>query len=322
MTLFSIMEELQKKKVASAYTVARIEVEKDVFIGLDPENKPSIFIVANEQKNLPNIKTSQVKVEFSKKYKLLEKGRIKKEQLYHAIHCLSTEQADTRAFLTVIESLLKQPGLNLNSATIYATFNSLINLFGIKASTDFINERKGLWAELYFMKQYGGFKEWAPYWHTEPTRIFDFSNGNKRIEIKSTTNMERIHEFSHRQLMALPSEEVVIVSILLQEDDTGCSLADLIAEARAKIIGTSNYIKLEKAIRKTGMTDSEEGPKFNIAYVNQKVAWYKAADIPQFPTEEPNGVSGTHYKSDLTAASSFSAQEVEASIKSWKECLL
>lgn len=320
MTIYAIAKELRENKENVPYTATLVNSEKDIFLGIDSENRPSVFILVREQSTAPSIRTAQLKIEFSKKYKLSIKGTLKEERLFHAIHCLSKESPDVDAFMAIIDSMLNQPSFPTTVQAIRSLFNSLVNLFGIKISSDYINERKGLWAELFFMKENGGFKFWAPSWHSEPSRIFDFSMGNKRTEVKCTTNSERIHEFSHRQLISLPYERIAIVSLLLLEDDAGTSLKLLIGEAKDELLGTQDYVKLERAIRRAGMTSAdEEGPRFNESFAIKNIAWFNSSEVPKFPIEEPQGVSGTHYKSDLSTAMHFSKEELRNWIEQWTD---
>ena len=69
------------------------------------------------------------------------------------------------------------------------------------------------------MSRVRGFRFWAPFWHSEVERRFDFSCGRNRVEIKITTRPERTHHFSHRQIFAIEGEEIVVASIVAAEDD-------------------------------------------------------------------------------------------------------
>lgn len=318
MSLLSVLQQIKDNRKRAAFTVAPVPDRNEAFIGLDNGDRPCVFIPSRDTRVLPTIKTSYVKVEFSKRYKLCMGDTDIRDGTYHGILCLSDEQADKDTFISVVDSMLRSPGDTISTENINLLFHSLVNLFSVMPTQDFLNERKGLWAELFFMKQLTGFSYWVSSWHNEPTRVFDFSSGRMRIEIKCTTRQERIHEFSHSQLTTMPNQETTIVSYILQEDDEGKSLRSLIEEARSQLSGSPYLIKLERAIRRVGMHEpEEEGPKFNEAHANQHVAWFKSTDVPRFTTEEPIGVTGTHYRSDLTNAPQLSDQEVKSLVSYW-----
>jgi len=315
--LQGVLNDIKSNRKSSVYSVTKFNSDK-VFVGLDHDDRPCVFISVSSIEQFPSIKTTQIKVEFSKKYSLLLSGSQKKDGIFHGIFCLSKEKIDINTFISVMEYVLLELGDNVSVESMNSIFRSLVNLFSIKPSQDYITERRGLWAELYFMKHYTGFNFWIPSWHSEPTRLFDFSRQRKRIEIKSTIRSERIHEFSHGQLLAPPSEKILIVSFMLQEDDSGLSLKSLVEQARTTLVGTPHILKLQKAIRVANMLETEEeGPKFNESYTIRKIGWFDSKDVPKFPILEPQGVSGTHYKSDLTHATSLSSDEVGTCIHDW-----
>ena len=71
---------------------------------------------------------------------------------------------------------------------------------------------------------------------------FDFSiNENKRMEIKSTIKTSRTHHFKHDQLLS-ELYDIRIVSVMLQKNDYGESLGELIEQIRDKF--ADNYALL------------------------------------------------------------------------------
>lgn len=312
MNLLNLFEQLKANKLTAPYTVSPIEDMSGAFLGLDENGRPCIFITTEHDINMPAIKTDKIKVEFSKKYKLLITKNTE-EKIYNSILCLSSDLEDSKTFIVVMESILANIRGEITIQLLREMFQALVNLFSVKVEQDVLSARRGLWAELFFMQQNEGFLFWAPLWHSEPTRTFDFSANGLRTEIKSTIRQERIHEFSHQQLISIADERIIVVSYLLQEDDSGTSLQTLIDAAKAALKGTQYYIKLERAIRVVGMGEmSEQGPKFNGSYVTQNAGWFKSTDIPRFPINEPSGVSGTHYQSDLTQAPKLTQEQISS----------
>ncbi|MBI2005193.1 MAG: PD-(D/E)XK motif protein, partial [Candidatus Aenigmarchaeota archaeon] len=220
MVLRELLSQIKSDRKSSSYSVASFNNSEKIFVGLDVDDRPCVFVSVTGNEEFPSIRTAQIKVEYSRKYSLHLHGNIRREGIFHGIFCLSKEKIDISTFVTIMEYMLIELGDNVTIESMNSIFRSLVNLFSIKPSQDYLTERRGLWAELYFMKHYRGFNFWSPFWHSEPTRLFDFSNQGKRIEIKSTIRSERIHDFSHGQLLALSSEKIIIVSFMLQEDDS------------------------------------------------------------------------------------------------------
>ena len=94
MNLFATFEQIKVNKVQAEYTVSPIPEIEGAYIGLDKEDRPCIFIFVRQEDILPSIRTSQIKVEFFKKHKLIMKQGIEKEGIFHSIQCLSNDQID------------------------------------------------------------------------------------------------------------------------------------------------------------------------------------------------------------------------------------
>ncbi len=173
------------------------------------------------------------------------------------------------------------------------------------------------------MSRVRGFRFWAPFWHSEVTRHFDFSCGRNRVEVKITTRQERMHHFSHRQIYAIEGEEIVVASIVAAEDDSGLSLRKLIDDRRRALLGTPDYLKLEKAVHQAGMESSTEtGPVIGAAEAEENLGWFRSVDIPHFRVPEPAGVTETRYRVDRSSAPRVTAVEFDEWLRLWSPELL
>ena len=319
MSISEIFKKLRDNPSGHAYTVASIPGRDNIFLGSDTVGHPCIFITACERLSDPPLRTSQISLHLSQDYSIaLDGGQIKRQSL-HAMLCESLDRTDVESFLTLIEAFLaRYAHEEVNGEKLAEFFRSMVKLFSVAPARDLQSERQGLWGELFIMRQMRGFQFWAPFWHSEATRLFDFSNSQKRVEVKTVLGQQRIHHFSHRQLFAVGEEEIVIASILLREEDAGLSLRILVDECRAALIGTPEFLKLEKAVRRAGMESSDAiGPIFDAARAESSISCFKSTDAPHFRVAEPPGVSETHYKVDLSTAPNISQEDLEAWLKTW-----
>lgn len=301
----------------NAYRVSRFS--EKVFFGLDSNNQPNVFVKENTPSRKYALETSNISIGFSQEYDLVFSEGNAERFIGHKISCKSQREADVRTFLSIIQSYIDNASVHdLTSDGLTDFFYSLVRLFKIQPDSDTTTARQGLWGELFLMKTFGGYDLWTKHWHSDPLNIFDFSMTNKRIEVKTTINPERIHQFSHSQLFS--DDDVKIVSIMLRIDDSGTTLRTLIEEAREIFRMSPHYFKFEKAIRKAGMDDlSEFGPVFSTSYAQENIAWYVVENVPKFLVAEPEGVSGTHYRSDLTGATRLGNSEIDTWIISWNQ---
>lgn len=318
MSLHELLGELQNYSSGHSYTALPVPGRSDSFLAVDVQGRPSLFVRALEPSGAAPLRTRRVALRLAQRFTLVSPGREPLTGVFHSLVCEAAESADVETFLVLVEAFLARQGDRpVEETELTAFFRSMVRLFSEPPARDVKGERQGLWGELFLMSRVRGFRFWAPFWHSEPTRRFDFSSGGRRLEVKTSTGALRIHHFSHRQIYALNGEEILIASLLLRDDDSGLSLRELIREARAALEGTADYLKLERSVRRAAMERDEPGPIFDAREAEQSLAWFWAAEAPHFRVPEPPGVSETGYRVDLTLAPAASASGASEWIDGW-----
>jgi hypothetical protein len=269
----------------------------------------------------PPIKTARVSLIPSQELVVTDENKLIKRGIFNILSCDTSNCVDIEYFIVLMDSFLSGfQGKRLSIEDLIHFFKSMSRLFAASPARDLESERQGLWGELFLMDQVIGFTFWAPFWHTELRKLFDFSCENKHVEVKTTLNTERTHHFSHKQIFGLSNEEIIIVSILLRLDGEGLSLRELIERGRTALKGSPNYIKLEHAVVHSGMVDnSVDGPKYSFALALMGIKFFNAIDVPHFGTPEPFGVSETRYKVDLSITKNLGPNEFGRWLKTWSQ---
>ena len=320
MRLAALLSELRDTPSGHAFTVAPVPGSHGVLLGVDMTGYPVLFVVAGAAAAEPPLRTNKLSLHIGQSYSLAGMDDSPRVELLHALRCETSDSADVETFLLLAEAFLaRQEAGRVDRHALTSFFRSMVRLFAVTPAKDLQAERRGLWGELFMMSRVQGFRFWAPFWHSEVERRFDFSCGRNRVEVKVTTRPERTHHFSHRQIFAIEGEEIVVASIVATEDDSGLSLRQLIDECRNALLGTPDYLKLEKAVRQAGMESSTEpGPLIDAAEAEQNLAWFRSMDIPHFRVPEPPGVTETRYKVDLSTAPRVTATELDAWLRPWR----
>ena len=319
MSLAELLSELRDRPSGHAFTVAPVPGNESVLLGIATTGHPVLFVLAEAGAVEPPLRTNKVSLHIGQSYSLAGMEDSPRAELLHALHCETSDSADVETFLLLAEAFLARleaGGLDRHALTSF--FRSMVRLFEVTPAKDLQAERRGLWGELFMMSRLRGFRFWAPFWHSEVTRRFDFSSGRNRIEVKITTRPERMHHFSHRQIYAIEGEETVVASIVATEDDSGLSLRQLIEDCRGALLGTPDYLKLEKAVRRAGMESSTEpGPVIGAAEAEESLAWFRSRDVPHFRVPEPPGVTETRYTVDLSTAPRLTTVELDEWLRPW-----
>ena len=324
MSLAVLLSELKDRPSGHAFTVAPVPGNQDVLLGVDTTGHPVLFVLAEAGAVEPPLRTDKVSLHIGQSYSLASIDDSPRIELLHALRCETADLPDVETFLLLAEAfLVRQEAGGADRHTLTSFFRSMVRLFAVTPAKDLQAERRGLWGELFMMSRVRGFRFWAPFWHSEVTRRFDFSCGRNRVEVKITTRPERTHHFSHRQIYAIEGEEIVVASILAAEDDSGLSLRQLIEDCRGALLGTPDYLKLEKAVRRAGMESSTEpGPVIGAAEAEESLAWFRSRDVPHFRVPEPPGVTETRYRVDLSTAPRLTTVELDEWLRLWSLELL
>ena len=319
MRLAAILSELRDRPSGHAFTVAPVPGSYGVLLGVDMTGHPVLFVVAEAGTLEPPLRTNKLSLHIGQSYSLAGLDESPSVELLHALRCETSDSADVETFLLLAEAFLARQGAGrVDQHALTSFFRSMVRLFAVTPAKDLQAERRGLWGELFMMSRAQGFRFWAPFWHSEVERRFDFSSGRNRVEVKITTRPERTHHFSHRQIFAIEGEEITVASIVATEDDSGLSLRQLIDDCRNALIGTPDYLKLEKAVRRAGMESStDSGPVIDAAEAEENLAWFRSMDIPHFRVPEPPGVTETRYRVDLSTAPRVTATELDAWLRAW-----
>ena len=313
MRLTELFSQLRDSPSGRAFTVAPVPGHQGFLLGVDTTGHPVLFVAAEAGAVEPPLRTNKVSFHIGQSYSFAGTDDSLRVEMLHALRCETSDASDLETFLLLSEAFLgRQEAEESHRHALTLFFRSMVRLFEVTPAKDLHSARLGLWGELFMMHRVRGFRFWAAFWHSEPELRFDFSCGRKRVEVKITTRPERTHHFSHRQIYAIEGDEIMIASIVASEDDSGLSLRNLIEDCRSALRRRADYLKLEKAVRRTGMDSSTEtGPVIDAAEAQRSLAWFRSIEVPHFRVPEPAGVTGTQYKVDLGTAPRVAAIELD-----------
>ena len=230
-------------------------------------------------------------------------------EIIHLLQCKSSSPDAEEAFVRLTQAFALN---NFEEDQYYLTklFNLLSSLYAQNHSAS-EKELQGLYAELFsilYLKQNG--YDIGSFWQSKNRMKFDFSiDEHKRIEIKSTTKPNRIHRFKHAQLLS-DLYDIKVISLLLQKNDYGTSLYDLISKIFEEF---ENNLPLISHIESTIHDLNEEELqtlKYDEIFTRQNLKVYNASDLAHFQELNPDGISNAEYDCDLTGCPEITIQEL------------
>jgi hypothetical protein len=213
---------------------------------------------------------------------------------------LKTQEAlMNRIFVSLCEDLIELICDEPSYDRVIEVVNGLKELFVnfLRPST---NTEIGLWGELFVISQAQNIENAIDSWHIDPYDTFDFNDGHKKMEVKTTTNNERVHSISLNQILKSIESNSLICSIMTSKIDLGLTVLDL----KEKISETldSNYKK--KINNKVTLSAGDQWSyfinkyDFNTAKISMK--YFNADCIPKIDQHsiDPN-ISGVKFSVNL-----------------------
>ncbi len=290
------------KELLSGVAVPRsgfcLKKEKQFYWGKDSEGDIVYGIESRNKELLPMLQsTKYLRLYLNTVFDVVCNGDMQKNNF-----SLVVLKKDGVKFLDIFIRLTASIDSTLTDQELLDYFLSLKNLFS-NDSKKSIKELQGLYGELYFMVY---LKEKcnidiAKYYQSEDKRKFDFSiSDSKKIEIKTTVLPVRIHHFRLGQLNTF-RYDIIVASIMLQEDDQGMSLIDLID--RVRIVFSNNLkfmIHIENMIKNIEK-DVLELIRYSKKYVEDNIKIFNAVDVPRIREKTMDGIFNVEFDSDLSS---------------------
>lgn len=173
----------------------------------------------------------------------------------------------------------------------------------------------GLWAELLVLSEAPDIQTAAAAWHSDPMEEHDFAIGDERVEVKATTRAVRAHEISLDQLGGPGSGPVLVASVLLESDDGGDSVVDLVRLAQHRMQATPEAKKrLDHICTETIGEDWDKlrQVRFATNKARDSLRWYRATDVPSVNRVIPPQVSHVRFTVDLSDVPPLRAADAHA----------
>lgn len=173
---------------------------------------------------------------------------------------------------------------------------------------------RGLWAELFVIVRSRSPSLLVQAWHTESTEHYDFSRGLQRLEVKSSSVRQRVHEFSFEQAYPASAARVVVASVFVEESTNGVTVGDLWDRAAGLCPLPEDRLKVERVCIQTLGEEVTEGRRaaFDWELAAESVAFFDVSRIPRVGANQPVGVHNIRFASDLGQSQEMSAVELSS----------
>jgi len=218
-------------------------------------------------------------------------------------------------FLKAAETLLRSLHLKPTPQEIAENLIKFVEIFRVLTDPP-RKSIQGLWAELFLIDNSASPATLLNFWHNVPEQKFDFDSGAEKVEVKSSSSFERIHNFSSGQLYPVEDSRVMIASVFVHATTTGQNVGDLVDSIRKKV-GEDSYLseKLFRLVTSTLGTSFERSLdiSFDYSVAKDSLRFYRHEDIKKIPSIHiPKEVSDVRYKSDLTSLDPINPSRIKS----------
>jgi hypothetical protein len=215
-------------------------------------------------------------------------------------------------FLGIAQSLLKSLSKKPTQKEVFETFKNFVEIFRSLSETP-IKTIQGLWAELILIERSKNPETLINYWHINPEEKFDFNADKEKIEVKSSSSLERVHIFTAEQLNPTDDSQIIIASIFTKQVSNGLNVLDLLEKISVQINDNELLEKVYKIVSKTLGNTFEQTTKIKYDYelAKNSLRFYRYQDISKVERVNiPSRVSEVKFKSDLTNINSTDIEKI------------
>ena len=273
-------------------------------IGITNEGFPVILISSIADRthlSQKNVRLKYIELTHNLECKVSENG--KSGIAFFSVIIFKSMQTNLQSyFLGIAESLLQSLSQKPTQKEVFETFRNFVEIF--RSLSDSPSKTlQGLWAELFLIEKSKSPDTLLNYWHNIPEERFDFNADTEKLEVKSSSNMERVHIFTSEQLNPPVDKQVIIASVFTKQSSSGRSISDLLESIQNKLSDISLMDKLFSIVAKTLGNTVEQSIKIKYDYnlANSSIRFYRHQDISKIERLSiPDRVSEVKYKSELT----------------------
>lgn len=303
--LFQSFDSITTTNDEDRFTVSPIPGYKPHRLGKDAHGKPLLLISTlnvRSQSQLSPIVLEHLRVQYNLNCRVSRPDGTFEEGVFTLVHCTEADATLQDYFLKVMSTIVISLGDQPNQSDVAHAMNQLIELF--RAMTKVPQKSvQGLWAELFLIAQARQPDILVEAWHIVPEDRYDFAMGNQRIEMKSFSGNIRLHHFSLEQLHPPEGIRALIASVLVESSQAGISIGDLREKIQIRLSNNLDaLLHIDRVIALTlGDTWQQASDAcFDERLAEESLAFYETSAIPSVNPNLPSGVSGVHFRSDLT----------------------
>lgn len=289
-----------------------IEGRQSLWLSVDHNAHPALFLPAREDDLRPDIILRAVDTLFSRICAIETKGGEIERGCYSLIRLKESDADIVRLFLRIIEERFCGADVPNTNAAIANNIREIASLFSrLDGGTcDLI----GLWGELHVISHAQDLNSAVKCWSTRKSAKYDFVAENFVLDVKTTLSATPKHRFSLEQLRPVGSFKAYIGSLRVVEVQGGQTVGSLMDSVAKHILDAENRSDfLQQCLAKGGPNLYRNELTLQTFPSDGAIAFYRAEDIPvpQIGADAP--IENVRFDVDLSSITPmdvFSSAEI------------
>jgi hypothetical protein len=305
-SIFSLFKNL-KKTTSNKETYDVISLtEMPHKLGVSCEGFPKFFVSTNNSiSSTQNIVREMLSIEYNLQCYIAEDGEIKQKDCFSVITLRTLDVALQGYFIEIFIMMLQKIPKEPSKRELSIEVENLITIFSALSKPP-RQKLQGLWAELLIIERSLHPETIINAWHNSPAAKYDFTLGQDKIEVKSTSAEERIHYFSLDQLNPSPNSRLLIASVIVRESghgSGGLSVRNLYERICVRVSSINARLQLYTVMAETIGNDWKklDNTFFDYTEASDTLAFFDANDVPHIDKGTiPQFVSEVKFASNLS----------------------
>ncbi len=298
------------------YSVKPIQTYPNYFIGKGKNSVACLLIPTNAEDNdfSPPIRLENLDIQFNLLCKLNSFDNSCSENYFSVLSFTDSNLETTKYFLSICHSILELLDNPPTVKQLSLIVDRLIKIFK-NITRKPSGTATGLFGELFLISRSRNPSELIKAWRITKTETFDFSDGNIRIEVKTTSGNKRTHNFSFDQCNPPSRTVAILASLFAEQIPKGKSLSHIISKIEHRISNHPDLIlKLYENVSDTlGSGLNEDLNKnFDIHTSEETLKFFDLKKIPAIRDLSSPNVSNVRFCSNLEDQPSLTIKNLEA----------
>ena len=282
------------------YFTEKIDFSYLKYFGIDQDDNPTFFFKL-EKEIVNQFPTSLQNIQFIKNNKYILQNKNKEiKETFSIIKCVSESPSLIGLFLETLFSRIEEWEKN-KQFNINEDIDNLQKLFE-KLHLPSIKTVKGLWGELFTIKNSKNINQLIECWHVKKTQLFDFYAPPNIVEVKTTTEQKRIHFLKLEQCIFEKNMNGYLHSVMTIEKYDGLSCYNLYQSINQKVSNRQIKEKLEKVYFETVGSNFEkfDENKFCLKTAEENSLFFDLNLIPTPSKQIPKEIDQVKFRVDLS----------------------